>query len=863
MEQKHYNKDLSFIFKDLNSSTNGLSQEQADKLLKENGLNEINKNKKNNAFILFLSQFKDVMLAILFVASIISFILKEYSDTFVIIGVLLLNAILGFIQEFKAEKALEALKKMSLPKVKVLRDNKLIEIPSSSLVVGDIINIEDGDILSADARLVKTSNLKVDESSLTGESLPVEKNNHTLKDNVPLSEQSNMVFAGTSIVSGNATAIITATGMKTELGKIAEKLNQGNKELTPLQKRLANLSKWLTIIVVFIALLILGIGVFQGRDILEMILVSVSVAVAAIPEGLPAVVTIVLAISVIKLAKKNTIVRKLSSIETLGCTQVICSDKTGTLTKNKMTVQKIYINNCLHNANIDLNLKENNHFFNCLSLCNNVKIINNEYKGDPTEIALVEYSKKYIDSLNNERISEIPFDSTRKMMSTVYQINNKKICYTKGAVDYLLKKCNYKLVNGSIQVLTSFDKTNILLEMEKMGKEALRVIGLAYKNITYNQKDIEKDLIFIGMVGMIDPPKEGVKEAIIKCKEAGITPVMITGDHLYTASAIASNLNIIKSNDEIITGLELDNLSQIELEKNIFKYHVFCRVTPEHKVRIVEAFQKRGKIVAMSGDGVNDAPSLKQANIGIAMGLNGTEVAKNASDIVLSDDNFATIVLAIEEGRKIYENITKSISYLLSSNLGEIITLFVATLLNYKILLPIHILWMNLVTDSLPALALGLDDNNDNVMNEKPRSANSGFFSGNRGLNILYQGVLQGLITLTSFFIGIYYFDLKVAETMAFTTIVFVQLFHSLNMRSSRKSIFNKKQNPYLLGAIILGILCQVCIIYIPLFADIFKVTSLNTLQWGVSLALSLFIIPAMEFIKIIKRRNRVESENL
>ncbi len=860
MENSHYNKDINTVFSDLRSSYDGLSNDEAKIRLKKYGYNEIIKKKKNNLLILFLSQFKDVMLLILFIAAAISFWLKEYSDTIVIIGVLLLNAILGFIQEFKAEKALEALNKMSLPKVKVLRDNYLQEIQSNELVIGDIIFLGDGDIVSADARIIEASNLKVDESSLTGESLPVEKNSNVLNSITSISDQKNMVFLGSNVVNGNGKAIITSIGMNTQLGKIASKLENTKTEITPLQKRLANLSKWLTIIVVIIALLIFAIGVIQGRDIFEMILIAVSVAVAAIPEGLPAVVTIVLAISVIKMSKKNTIIRKLSSVETLGCTQVICSDKTGTLTKNKMSVQKIFLNNKIHFSQELISNENNQAFFNCLALCNNVKEINNELKGDPTEVALVEYAYSQINKknfVNYLKISEIPFDSTRKLMSVIYKVNNKKFCYCKGALDYLLDKCNYKIENGSISILSNIDKKRILGIMEDMGKDALRVIGIAYKNVTYNQKNIEKDLIFAGMVGMIDPPKNGVKEAIKKCKDAGITTIMITGDHLFTASSIAKDLNIIKDNSEIMTGLELEKINQDELEKIINNYHVFCRVTPEHKVRIVEALQKKGKIVAMSGDGVNDAPSLKQANIGIAMGLNGTEVAKNASDMVLSDDNFTTIVLAIEEGRKIYENISKSISYLLSSNLGEIITLFMATLFNFKILLPIHILWMNLVTDSLPALALGLDENDDDMMKEKPRNANTGFFSGKRGLNILYQGILQGLITLLSFFIGIYYFNLEIAETMAFTTIVFVQLFHSLNMRSSQHSIFSKTHNNYLLGAIMLGILCQVGIIYIPLLSKIFKVVPLNLAQWSISLLLSLLIIPFMELIKLIKRKNR------
>lgn len=856
MKINYYSNEINKVYSDLNSSSKGLSKEEAKQRLNEHGLNQINNDKKSNVILLFLSQFKDIMLFILFIAAAISFFLKEYSDVIVILSVLLLNAVLGFIQEFKAEKALEALKKLNIPKVKVLRDSLIYEIKSNEVVVGDILFLEDGDIICADARIIEYSNFKVDESSLTGESLPIEKDNLPISNVVPLSEQKNMVFSGSLIVSGSAKVIVTSTGMNTELGKIANKLKESKIEPTPLQKRLANLSKWLSLIVVIIALLIFGIGIYQGRDVFEMILVSVSIAVAAIPEGLPAVVTIVLAISVIKLSKKNTIIRKLSSVETLGCTQVICSDKTGTLTKNKMTVKKIYLDK-LYNDNDYINYNNNIHFYNCLKLCNSVKIIDNEIKGDPTEIALVEYYKNTANKeLSYNKVLDIPFDSVRKMMSVVYEINNKKICYSKGALDYLLTKCSYIYDNKTIRLLSLKEKKIILKEMERLGKDALRVIGLAYKNVN-NLSNIENDLIFIGMVGMIDPPKEGVKEAINKCKNAGISTIMITGDHLSTASSIAKELNILSDDNQILSGLELDNLSKEELEHNIFNYRVFCRVTPEHKVRIVEAFQKRGKIVAMSGDGVNDAPSLKKANIGVSMGLNGTEVAKNASDMILSDDNFTTIVLAVEEGRKIYENITKAISYLLSCNLGEIITLFIATLLNFKILLPIHILWMNLVTDSLPALALGLDENNDNVMNESPRNANAGFFSGKRGINILYQGVLQGMLTLLSFFIGIYFFDLNTAETMAFTTIVFIQLFHSLNMRSSKNSIFSKKQNIYLLLTIILGVICQVCIIYIPFLAQVFKVSPLNLYQWGVAILLATLIIPFIELTKIYKRKIR------
>lgn len=856
MEKKYYNLDINDICYDLKSSINGLSNNEAKERLEKIGLNEISNDKKNNVILLFLSQFKDIMLFILFIAALISFFLKEYSDVIVILSVLLLNAVLGFIQEFKAEKALEALKKLNIPKVKVLRESSILELKSSEVVVGDIIFLEDGDIVCADARIIEYSNFKVDESSLTGESLPIEKNNITIDNITPLSEQKNMVFSGSLVVNGNAKVIVTSTGMNTEIGKIANKLKESKNELTPLQKRLANLSKWLSLIVVIIAFIIFGIGIYQGRDILEMVLISVSIAVAAIPEGLPAVVTIVLAISVIKLSKKNTIIRKLSSVETLGCTQVICSDKTGTLTKNKMTVKKIYLNK-IYNEFDQIEYDKNIHFYNCLKLCNSVKIIDNELKGDPTEVALVEYHNSHINnSVIYNKIEEIPFDSVRKMMSVIYQINDKKVCYTKGALDYLLAKCSYIYDNNSIRLLTQKDKKLLLKEMEKMGNDALRVIGLAYKNVTVKNK-YEEDLIFIGMVGMIDPPKEGVKEAINKCNHAGISTIMITGDHYSTASSIAKELNIIKNDDEILTGMELDNLSQEELVNNVFKYHVFCRVTPEHKVRIVEAYQKRGKIVAMSGDGVNDAPSLKRADIGVSMGINGTEVAKNASDMILSDDNFTTIVLAVEEGRKIYENITKAISYLLSCNLGEIITLFVATLLNFKILLPIHILWMNLVTDSLPALALGLDENNDNVMNELPRNANAGFFSGKRGINILYQGLLQGLLTLLSFFIGIYFYSLNIAETMAFTTIVFIQLFHSLNMRSSKSTAFETKQNVYLILTIILGIISQVCIIYIPVLANIFKVSKLSLYQWIISILLATLIVPFVELTKLYKRKIR------
>lgn len=857
--QTYHNEKVSELLKEVKAS-NGLTSEEAKSRIIKYGLNEFDKQKKKSIILMFLAQFKDIMLLVLLGASFISLAIQEYGDALIIFFVIFLNAFLSVIQEYKAVKALESLKKLSNPHVLVKRDNIISKIPSAQLTIGDLVYFETGDIISADIQLTEAINLTADESSLTGESLPQEKNTISFINTSSPLYHKNMVFSGTNITAGRGQGVVVAIGMDTQIGKIAKHLNDSKEELTPLQARLANMAKILTFGVVIIMLVIMAIGLMQGREFLEMLMISVSLGVAAIPEGLPTVVTIVLALGVMKMAKKNVIVKKLSSVETLGCTEYICSDKTGTLTQNKMEVQEIYLNGNIYNKdNVINNVEYNNKLFYIASLCNSLIISkDNTCQGDPTEKAIYEYAiKNGFDKeqlqLHHRFINEIPFDSKRKLMSVTYY-DGYYNCYVKGAPDILIRKCNRKLKNGVVTPLTEFDEIEITRQIKQMGDKSLRVLGFAYKgDMTAKPQDNEEhNLIFVGLMGMIDPPRPSVFESIEKCKKAGIKLIMITGDNKDTAYAIATELKIIDNVSQLMTGSELDQMDDKELAKNITKYKVFCRVSPNHKVRIVKCLQAKKKIVAMTGDGVNDAPSLKIANIGVGMGIAGTEVAKEASDMILQDDNFSTIVVAIEEGRKIYSNITKAIIYLLSSNLGEVVTLFIATLLNQSILLPIHILWMNLVTDSLPALALGLEKNDANTMQEKPRSANQSFFAGNNGFSVIYQGVIQGLLTLFSFFIGLRYFNLRIAETMAFTTIVFIQLFHAINMRSLGKSIFKIGHNLYLYFAIIMAAASHLLIIYVPFLSQLFKVDKINGIQWSIAILLAFMIIPVVEVVKLL-----------
>lgn len=872
----------SEIFEHLQSSASGLSDGEVARRFAFFGKNELDEGKPKSLLCKFIDQFKNIMVIILLVAAVISGVMEELTDTFIILAVVLINAVLGVLQESKAEKALAALKKMSSPFAKVKRNGQVKVVSAKELTVGDVVLLEAGDYVPADMRLIEAVNLKIEEAALTGESVPSEKVTGKIDSvEIVIGDRKNMAYAGCSVVYGRGSGVVTAIGMNTEVGKIAGYLSKDNEQETPLQKKLSEMSKFLSIGIISVSIIIFFAGVLQGRDYLEMFLTAVSIAVAAIPEGLPAVITIVLAIGVQKMANKNAIIRKLSAVETLGCTQIICSDKTGTLTQNKMTVKEVYTNEefldskAEENENKDLDM-----LYNILVLCNDSKVVteNNlvEYIGDPTETALVRFAhsnRKYKKELDIQypRVGEIPFDSIRKLMSTINEIEGKTLILTKGAPDILLDRCSSIYVNGEVKLLTKDLIEKIKLANSKMAVKALRVLAAAYKPLdcTINgnaSEELESNLVFIGLVGMIDPPRPEAKEAVSVCVKAGIKPVMITGDHRDTATAIAKELSIISSDKEVITGIELDSLSDIEFEKKVSKYSVYARVSPEHKVKIVKAWKNNGKIVAMTGDGVNDAPALKASDIGIGMGITGTDVAKGVSNMVLADDNFATIVSAVEEGRKIYSNIRKTIQFLLSSNLGEVVTLFIATMLNWTVLFPIHILWVNLVTDTLPALALGMEKAENDVMLQKPRKEKDSFFSGGVGVSIVYQGIAKGLITLMTYYIGIRLYTHEAATTMAFATLGLIQLAHCLNVRSNDKSLakLGLFTNMYLIGAIVISAVLQLIIIFVPFLNGIFKVTPLNLHQWLIVVGASVSIIPIVEIMKFILKSRRAEkSETL
>lgn len=837
----------------------GLDNNEAINRLKKNGENIIKDSNKKTNLSKFLAQFNDFMVIILLIAGAISFITsflqgeKDFLDTIIIILIVFLNAILGFMQENKAEKALEALKKMSSPKASVIRNGILQKIDSTNLVVGDIIIINSGDYISADARLIECNNLKVEEASLTGESTVIEKIIDTITiENSSIGDRKNMIYSGTLAINGKGKAIVTATGMQTEMGKIAHMLINQEDEQTNLQKKLEETGKILGIGALIICFGIFFIGLFRKIPPFEMFMTSVSLAVAAIPEGLPAIVTIMLAIGVEKMVKKNAIIRKLPAVEALGSATVICSDKTGTLTQNKMKVIKTYT-------------KDKQMLYSMACLCNNVEIgLENKLIGEPTEIALMELAIQNGIYKNKEeeilpRVNEIPFDSKRKMMTTIHRNKTGYKIITKGAIDILLQRCSYYYENGKKEPLTENKKKEILRENMSMAKDALRVLAICYKDsdsyVDIKSTNVEKNLIFLGMVGMIDPPREETYDAVIKCKKAGIKPVMITGDHIETAKAIGKKIGILREEGLAITGAELDNISDKELNENIYKYDVFARVSPEHKVRIVKAFKKKGNIVAMTGDGVNDAPALKTADIGCAMGITGTDVAKGAADIILADDNFSTIVDAVKEGRAIYENIKKSVHFLLSSNIGEIVTILVALLIGFKTpLIAIQLLWINLVTDSLPAIALGIDPPDKTLMEGLIKKSKKGIFTKDRWIRIGLEGMMIGCLALLAYAIGeVVFKQTIIGSTMAFATLSISQLIHAFNMKTE-KSIFsiNIFNNIYLIGALIVGTFLQTSVIMIPYFAKIFKVTPLNTTQWLIVLILCIMPIIIVELEKAL-----------
>ena len=841
----------------------GLTDEEVKKRRIEFGENKLAEKKKESLIVKFLKQFNDFMIIILIIASIVSAIIAkvqgtgDYMDSIIIIAIVVFNAIMGLIQESKAEKSLEALKNMTAPVAKVRRNGKMITIPSVEVVPGDILILEAGNYISADARLINTYDLKVEESSLTGETTPVTKDAKAIfKEKTMDGDLLNMVFATTIIVNGHAEAIVTDIGMNTKVGKIAKMIINDESPETPIQKKLGEVGKMLGIACLVICGLIFIIGLIKQIDPIEMFMTSVGLAVAAIPEGLPAIVTIMLSIGVTKMARKNSIIRKLPAVETLGSSSVICSDKTGTLTQNKMQVVKF----------IDILGNNNNKILELGTMCTDSEIEYNQGKfivnGEATEVAIVNAGLNISKSKNElykiyPRIGEIPFDSTRKMMTTIHKNGNGYLIITKGAPDVLLNRCTKINENEKENILDLNKKNYVIRYNDEMAENSLRVIAVAYKmlNSLPNKIDtntIENDLVFEGLIGMIDPPRKGVKEAVATCKKAGIKTVMITGDHIVTAKAIAKELGILRARDLAITGAELDEIDDETLERNIMKYSVFARVSPEHKVRIVKAFRSTGAVVAMTGDGVNDAPALKNADIGVAMGKNGTDVAKNAADMVLADDNFVTIVEAVKQGRNIFDNIKKAIHFLISTNIGEIVTIFFGLLLGLKSpLLAIQLLWINLVTDSIPAIALGLEPPEKNIMSRKPRDSRKGIFADGLWSKIILEGTMLGMFTLFAFSLGNNLYGLEVGRTMAFVCLGMLELVHAFNIKSE-SSIFNSKimENKYLIGAFILGTFFQVIVVLVPQIAQIFELVPLNNTQWLYVILISLMPIVIVEIQK-------------
>ena len=829
---------------------NGLNEEEVVFRQNKYGKNKLADKPKECLIIKFLKQFNDFMIIILIIASILSAIISyfqrknDYIDSGIIIAIVILNAIMGVIQESKAEKSIEALKEMTPPRAKVVRSGITKEINAEELVPGDFIILESGNYVPADCRLIESHNLKIEESGLTGETESVLKDADMIaKKDVALGDMKNMAFMASIVVNGTGKAVVTDIGMNTNVGKIAGMIIEDETPETPIQKKLGQVGKVLGLVCLGICILIFLIGMIKNVNPIEMFMTSVGLAVAAIPEGLPAIVTIVLSIGVTKMAKKHAIIRKLPAVETLGSSKVICSDKTGTLTKNQMTVIKVESNN-------------DNFALELASMCTDCDIVyekeNIEVKGEPTEVAIVKCALKYNKNRTElyhlmPRINEIPFDSNRKMMTTIHKLNKGYRIITKGAPDVLLNRCK----------LSIEEKNNIERQNEEMAEKALRVIAIAYKDVSTIPQKIESSFIetglkFVGLIGMIDPPREGVKEAVETCKRAGIKTIMITGDHIITAKSIAKELNILGKYDKAITGKELDKMSQDKLEKEIKDYSVFARVTPEHKVRIVKAWQSTGAVVAMTGDGVNDSPALKNADIGIAMGKNGTDVAKSAADMVLTDDNFVTIVEAVKQGRNIYDNIKKAIHFLISTNIGEIVTIFMGLVLGFKTpLLAIQLLWINLVTDSIPAIAIGLEPPENDIMTRKPVDSRKSIFADGLWSKIVIEGIMLGMLTLIAFSIGNKYYGLEVGRTMAFVSLGVLELVHSFNIKSE-ESIFKVGifENKFLIGSFILGIIIQSIVVIIPALANIFNLVSLNSTQWLIVGIISVLPIPIMELQK-------------
>ena len=890
---KYYLESSSEVFGEVKSTENGLTSEQARRRSAETGKNKLAEGKKTPLILRFLSQFADPMIIILIAAAVISAITsvlqKEFpSDVIIIMFVVIVNAILGVYQESKAEKAIEALQKMAAATTKVLRDGKVCEIPSEDLTVGDVVLLEAGDAVPADGRIFESASLKIEESALTGESVPVNKFIKAIglegQKDVPLGDRKNMMYMGSTVVYGRGKAVITSIGMDTEMGKIAGALSSAKDEQTPLQKKLGQLSKILSFIVLGICVFMFAFDIVRalvtGTEmnldfLLGSFMLAVSLAVAAIPEGLAAVVTVVLSIGVTNMSKKNAIIRKLTAVETLGCAQIICSDKTGTLTQNKMTVVEHYCDN-------EKMLAEG------MALCTDVNLDDDgNLVGEPTEMALVAYSMSLGMNKNEllksaPRVGEAPFDSNRKMMSTIHKTADGILQFTKGAPDEILKHCTKIFKNGEVSPLTDADRGAVLKKNKEFADRALRVLACGYKQLSCVPEDqspdnIENELVFCGLVGMIDPVRPEVKAAIEECRGAGIRPIMITGDHKDTAVAIALELGIIKDKSEAITGAELDDIPDEDFKEKVTQYSVYARVQPEHKVRIVNAWKSRGMITAMTGDGVNDAPSIKSADIGVGMGITGTDVTKNVADMVLADDNFATIVSAVEEGRRIYDNIRKSIQFLLSSNLSEVMAIFTANLLGFTILKPVHLLWINLVTDCFPALALSMEKGEKNLMKRPPRKSSDGIFAGGVGFDVVYQGLFVTLLTLAAYFIGHFMeagrWELTESAdgmTMAFLTMSMCEIFHSFNMRSQHGStvsmLLHGSFNKYIFGSTVLSLITTALVIEVPFLADAFDFTTIDAREFFTALGLAFLIIPLVEIVKAIERaviKNKAKKQTV
>lgn len=881
---KYYLKSIDETFNETSSRAGGLSSGEADERLEKNGRNKLAEAKKDSLFKRFMMQLADPMIIILIAAAVISGVTSFYSgesfaDVIIILAVVIINAILGILQESKAEKAIEALQEMSAATSKVLRDGKITNIKSEELVVGDVVILEAGDSVPADGRIIECASMKVEEAALTGESVPVEKTADTIElgeeKDIPLGDRKNMVYMGSTVVYGRGAAVICDTGMDTEMGKIADALAQAKDGKTPLQLKLAQLSKILTVLVLAICVVIFGVSLLRADNItgevfLDTFMIAVSLAVAAIPEGLVAVVTIVLSIGVTNMSKRNAIIRKLTAVETLGCAQIICSDKTGTLTQNKMTV-------------VDYYGEDEKLLAKAMALCCDAKIEDgsDSATGEPTECALVNYAYKLgINKTDVEkvlpRVGEVPFDSGRKMMTTLHEDkdSNEVIQFTKGAPDEVLKRCTRIYKDGKQVDITDKDKEAILKANKEMADRALRVLMAAMAAHEKMPSDVsveglEHDLCFLGLTGMIDPVRPEVKAAIEECNQAGITPVMITGDHIDTASAIGRELGILKEGKHAVTGAMLNELSDEEFEKEIENISVYARVQPEHKVRIVNMWKKKGYVTAMTGDGVNDAPSIKSADIGVGMGITGTDVTKNVADMVLADDNFATIVGAVSEGRRIYDNIRKSIQFLLASNMSEVVSIFVATIMGFTILHPVHLLWINLVTDCFPALALGVERPEEGIMKRKPRKTTDGIFAGGMGFDMGYQGLVVSALTLGAYFVG-HFIESGVWEitdspdgtTMAFLTLSMAEIFHSFNMRSQRGSIFTiKHMNKSLFFAGVASLICTSLVIYVPFLAKAFEFEHISIEEYLIALGMAFLVIPIVEIIKLIQRKSAASKQ--